>query len=228
MAVLLGLSCFALAPTIYNAVATIASKSGNNNNEITSGQDATADTPVNRIIEFANTIPGVINPVDFDNLQLPDNNRYGKNFAGDPELLDYLLGKAELNGMSRPGYPDIESPFQSEFASIPGLSEFLISTDSKDSNPQEKGKSSPGFAVSDLNSDFVDEFAPLIGTGMFALAKPGNSGSGNSNLPLNTATDTGYSTASVSPVPLPAAAWLFGSALFAFFGISRRKAAATV
>jgi hypothetical protein len=29
----------------------------------------------------------------------------------------------------------------------------------------------------------------------------------------------------VSPVPLPAAAWLFGSALIGFFGLSRRKKA---
>lgn len=30
--------------------------------------------------------------------------------------------------------------------------------------------------------------------------------------------------ADISPVPVPAAAWLFGSALLGFFGFSRRKA----
>jgi len=48
-------------------------------------------------------------------------------------------------------------------------------------------------------------------------------------LTLNTSTDIsllGTNEGSVSTVPLPAAAWLFGSALLGFFGLSRRKASA--
>jgi len=43
---------------------------------------------------------------------------------------------------------------------------------------------------------------------------------------LNFGVGIGFSigTASVSAVPVPAAAWLFGSALLGFFGFSRRKA----
>jgi len=48
-------------------------------------------------------------------------------------------------------------------------------------------------------------------------------------LTLNTSTDIsllGTNEGSVSTVPLPAAAWLFGSALLGFFGLSRRKPSA--
>lgn len=37
-------------------------------------------------------------------------------------------------------------------------------------------------------------------------------------------TELGRISATLSPVPVPAAAWLFGSALLGFFGFSRRKA----
>ena len=60
------------------------------------------------------------------------------------------------------------------------------------------------------------DFDILLGKGRYSLALSSLNGVGTYDFTTN-------AVAAVSTVPVPAAAWLFGTALFAFFGVSRRK-----
>ena len=60
------------------------------------------------------------------------------------------------------------------------------------------------------------DFDILLAAGRYSLALSS----------LNAAGTYEFRTSAVSAIPVPAAAWLFGTALLAFFGFSRRKASA--
>lgn len=66
-----------------------------------------------------------------------------------------------------------------------------------------------------INLDFASDFSSFTGT----VTAVETSGSG---ITSNTATST-YNVAGVSEVPVPAAAWLFGSALVGLAGIGRKR-----
>jgi len=71
--------------------------------------------------------------------------------------------------------------------------------------------------------DLTQSFGPLIGTGVFALNQFTDVGSSLGLLSFDSSSNVTFQASAPSPVPVPAAAWLFGSALLGFFGFSRRK-----
>ena len=73
-------------------------------------------------------------------------------------------------------------------------------------------------------STFPEGFVDLAFSGIASYALFDFSNNYANRFIIDDFTGTFGSTEDISPVPVPAAAWLFGSALLGFFGFSRKKA----
>lgn len=75
--------------------------------------------------------------------------------------------------------------------------------------------------------DLTQAFGPVVGTGVFALNQFSNVASSLGLLTFLSSSDVSFQAVNVSTVPVPAAAWLFGSAVLGFFGMRRKSAKIT-